>query len=798
MRLDEVLDAYTPAIVEKSLLREGIDHPEDLIISNGSAGAERVVKELIGLQQDPSSISLKWDGFPAVVLGRDSNGKLVLMDKHMYDKVVKGKMDFMTIKDYDQGRGADRSDLWAKEEQLRSALEGVVPKVRDKFWMGDLMWTGKPPVRDGSYVFKPNTVEYQVSVDSQLGQQIADGVGGIAVHTLIPGLGASDTPLKGLEGLPDDGDVVFLTGEIKDQTPKIKVDKKYLKSAQAAIKKHGSAADKFIADLTAMKGKMVLTAMGPFITSMLEEGDIKTDIVPRFLDFLKTRLSEGAADKLLGKTNDGWLYQEDGGGPGLIAIWKLWAAVTDLKIHVKRQLDDQLKGGDVRAVIDGADSHEGYVFGAGKEKLKIIDRLGFSAANFAKHRVAPEEIAARETMPMAVFCFGRMNPPTIGHELVMNKTVSLGGKDAFIFLSSSVNTEKDPLDPATKAAFISKIYPKFASHIVREPVLNPIYAANWLYSKGFRHMTFVGGSDRLGKSAGSIEKLLNGWNSGPVRANDNQFGPEGREFVLLKFVSSGERDADTGSVTGISGSLARKYAAEGNEAEFNRATGVSDKIKVNGKTLYQAVRDGMGISDQPAPVSTAKIPAKAPAKKTAAKKVAESVLLELRDLDTTKYGGWISAVDGKVHYVEDSESHKQIANQLGAGMQGYEDYGPAYAMHLVRFVNNLYSFELSGNLDDIKKTFRLWWTTANKANMLYVDISDREFHSFNMLDTKERNAARKQLGPQLDEREVWDTLSKEKTSKKLTPDQKAAAKARAKRAGRAYPNLIDNMWASKR
>jgi hypothetical protein len=43
----------------------------------------------------------------------------------------------------------------------------------------------------------------------------------------------------------------------------------------------------------------------------------------------------------------------------------------------------------------------------------------------------------------------------------------------------------------------------------------------------------------------------------------------------------------------------------------------------------------------------------------------------------------------------------------------------------------------------------------------------------------------------------WDTKNPKKTSKKLTPKQLSAAKARAKAAGRPYPNLIDNSWASK-
>lgn len=44
----------------------------------------------------------------------------------------------------------------------------------------------------------------------------------------------------------------------------------------------------------------------------------------------------------------------------------------------------------------------------------------------------------------------------------------------------------------------------------------------------------------------------------------------------------------------------------------------------------------------------------------------------------------------------------------------------------------------------------------------------------------------------------WETKSPKKTSKPLTPSQKASAKARAAKAGRPYPNLIDNAAASRR
>ena len=152
------------AVKQKQPLLESIAHPEDLIISQGSAGAKRVMAELAGLSKNSNTISDKWDGFPAVVFGRDEQGTLVFMDKHMYDKVANGKLQFMSIREYDDSRGVNRGDLWEKESILVPALEKIIPNIKNKFYMGDLMWTGTPSTSDNFFVFKPNTVEYRVKI----------------------------------------------------------------------------------------------------------------------------------------------------------------------------------------------------------------------------------------------------------------------------------------------------------------------------------------------------------------------------------------------------------------------------------------------------------------------------------------------------------------------------------------------------------------------------------------------------------------------------------------------------------
>jgi hypothetical protein len=416
------------------------------------------------LEKAKKPITIKWDGFPAVVFGRDTSGKLVFVDKHQYEKVVKGKAKFSTIEEYDKERGANRSNLWNKEGAIRKALESVVPSLTNVYWMGDLMWTTKPAVKGEYHVFRPNTVEYQVKKNSELGKKIAGSTVGIAAHTYIPGLGKEDVPLEGLQGLDSTGPVVFLTGELKDQ-PKVVVDNREVQKAKAVVERYGAAADKFIDDISNMRAKLVLTSASQFITRMLEDNDIKNKIVPRFLDFLGEKLTPAAQEKLLGPNNNGWLYRQDGGGPGLVAIWNIWAALTELKLQIKKQIDVQVQGSEVKAFVSGAEGHEGYVVGQGADKLKLVDRLGFTAANFAKHRVSSEEVKSLERMPNAVFCFGRMNPPTRGHGLVMGTTVKVGGEHSYIFLSSSQNPATDPLDFETKIAFIKNFFNQL-QHIV--------------------------------------------------------------------------------------------------------------------------------------------------------------------------------------------------------------------------------------------------------------------------------------------------------------------------------------------
>ena len=180
------------------------------------------------------------------------------------------------------------------------------------------------------------------------------------------------------------------------------------------------------------------------------------------------------------------------------------------------------------------------------------------------------------------FCFGRMNPPTIGHKVVFDTMKAQGG-DMKIFVSQSQDNKKNPLNYSQKIDFIRKLHPSYANDVVDNSNLNTAWkVASYLYDQGYRHATFVGGEERR-KMYESLKKY------------NGEEGPHGfYDFETFDFESTGERDEEASGIEGISATKARAYAAEGNLEKFAEATGAGE----NAEDLYNAVRQGLGIKEE--------------------------------------------------------------------------------------------------------------------------------------------------------------------------------------------------------
>jgi hypothetical protein len=181
------------------------------------------------------------------------------------------------------------------------------------------------------------------------------------------------------------------------------------------------------------------------------------------------------------------------------------------------------------------------------------------------------------------FCFGRMNPPTVGHKAVFD-TLAKTNKNYKIFVSPAQKPLKDnPLDFATKVKFIKEMFPEHSAHVSDDPSLNTIMAiAGTLYQEGYRHITMIAGSDRLQSFKELLEKY-NGYESAHGMY----------KFDTMNFVSSGDRDPDAEGVAGISASSARDAARNGDIDTFRQVTGAGKFAD----ELYKAVRAGLKIKE---------------------------------------------------------------------------------------------------------------------------------------------------------------------------------------------------------
>ena len=187
----------------------------------------------------------------------------------------------------------------------------------------------------------------------------------------------------------------------------------------------------------------------------------------------------------------------------------------------------------------------------------------------------------------AVFTFGRFNPPTTGHEKLLDAVAGQAKKNVgapyYVFASHSENAKKDPLPYAKKVAYMKKMFPKHSRTIVVDKARNVFEIAVSLHNKGHKSIVMVVGSDRVTE----FNSLLNKYNG--VEARHGYYG-----FDNIEVISAGERDPDAEGVTGMSASKMRAAASSNDFDTFK--LGVPSTFK-QGMSLFKDVRKYMGIRE---------------------------------------------------------------------------------------------------------------------------------------------------------------------------------------------------------
>ena len=189
-----------------------------------------------------------------------------------------------------------------------------------------------------------------------------------------------------------------------------------------------------------------------------------------------------------------------------------------------------------------------------------------------------------KTKGTLTIAFGRFNPPTVGHQQLMDVAAASSqadGGDYLIYPSRSQDKKKNPLDPDTKISYMRQMFPAHSERIVNDAANKTIFdVLKKAHNDGYTNVRIVGGSDRVKE----FEKLSNNYN-GQLYA-----------FDAIEVVSAGDRDPDAKGVEGMSASRMRLAAAEGDFRKFREGLPPDMKRK-SAQELFDSVRASMGINE---------------------------------------------------------------------------------------------------------------------------------------------------------------------------------------------------------
>lgn len=218
--------------------------------------------------------------------------------------------------------------------------------------------------------------------------------------------------------------------------------------------------------------------------------------------------------------------------------------------------------------------------GSKKDKKKLLNKKEKDSVKGPPDVVDFDATMIEVYSRTAVFGWGRMNPPTIGHEKLVKKIESLAKKRKgvpLVFLSQSSDARKNPLEYSEKISFTQEA---FGSIIQRTPHVKTLIQLMQLLQKQYTDVVMVAGSDRIR----DFKMLLDKYN--------------GRDynFNSIDVVSAGDRDPDADGASGMSASKMRAAAAANDQASFDK--GVPSGLRSRSAALFDAVRSGLKIIEQ--------------------------------------------------------------------------------------------------------------------------------------------------------------------------------------------------------
>tara|TARA_B100001093_G_scaffold128844_1_gene121325 strand:- start:9098 stop:11137 length:2040 start_codon:yes stop_codon:yes gene_type:complete len=179
----------------------------------------------------------------------------------------------------------------------------------------------------------------------------------------------------------------------------------------------------------------------------------------------------------------------------------------------------------------------------------------------------------------AVFSFGRYNPPTKGHELLVSKLRDIARKEKgipLLFLSHSFDSKKNPIPYSDK---IKLAMMAFGKDIVRRSRSNDIISVLKELSRDYDNVVIVAGSDRV-----------------PDYKRLEKYNGKDYKFKSFKVISAGTRDPDGDEVSAMSATKLRDAVKGGDTKKFKK--GIATRLAAVSDMVFNMVRSGLQLAEE--------------------------------------------------------------------------------------------------------------------------------------------------------------------------------------------------------
>lgn len=347
-------------LVMEAKVGRNLQHLEDLVFVDGADGARRALSVLERFGSDVSDVSIKWDGTPAVIFGRDENGDFILTDlagfnAKGYDGRVKSAqaLEKMLLNRGNREVDDARREFAASMRDTWTAFESATPENFRGFIHGDLLYKQTPPVKNGHYVFTPNKVTYSVKVDSDYGKRIAQSDVGVVIHTYTD----LDGDVKQADPkMLQEGRLFVMPPVVMKKAPGN--DVKGLEQLRAQVERDANIIDKLVEPQPGLSD--IRNIIYTYVNQMSRAkrwDELKTG----FADWLRdSKVSRNKQEKIL-NSPEFKHYPK---------LFDLVLKIQSMKNRVIDHFDDS--EADIKSSIGSERGGEGYV--AARDKVKLVPR----------------------------------------------------------------------------------------------------------------------------------------------------------------------------------------------------------------------------------------------------------------------------------------------------------------------------------------------------------------------------------------------------------------------------------------